>query len=204
MTSIIAILGDANTGKTTTLWMVYTYLVRCASSVRFFLNCKDRGYVEMAVAPNKILCNEKHKTIDFRTVLTIRQNVYVITSKGDDEKSIRENLNWALRFTPTAIICASRTKGAARQELEKYLKIFPSLLLTTKINTDKTPQETMEDRERKNTKKITDLVFDRTKKNVESKEELDKESVDFCVYDRDKNTSEPSFRTIPIIPPKNN
>ena len=200
MTSIIAIRGGSDTGKTTTLWMVYMYLVRCASSVRFFLNYMDRGFVEMAVAPDKILCNDKKQTIDFRAVLTIRHNVYVIVSEGDYKKSIHSGLNWALRFTPTAIICASRAEGASWQKLEEYLNTFPSLLLTAEIDLKKTPGITMEDRERENTKKITDLVFDRTDKNTESKKELDKGNVDFCVYNRSTNTSDIPFKTMPIIP----
>lgn len=180
MTSILAILGDANTGKTTTLWYVYLRLMHCASSVRFFLN-EGKDYVEKEIAPNKIVYNGNQQAKDFRAVLTIRHNVYVITSKGDDEKAIHNGLNWALRFTPTAIICASRWHGktTARAALNEYVKIFPHLFLyplgEDYTKSDEEKRKTIKAKEFENTKRIIDLIFDRTKKNIESNTELDTE-----------------------------
>lgn len=180
MTSIIAIQGGPNSGKTTTLWYVYLRLMHCSSAVRFFLN-EGNNYVEKETAPNKIVYNNAQQAIDFRAVLTIRHNVYVITSKGDDEKAIHNGLNWALRFTPTAIICASRWHGktTARAALNEYVKIFPHLFLyplgEDYTKSDEEKRKTIKAKEFENTKRIIDLIFDRTKKNIESNTELDTE-----------------------------
>lgn len=180
MTSIIAILGGPNSGKTTTLWYVYLRLMHCASAVRFFLN-EGNKYIEKEIAPNKIIYNEYQQAIDFRVVLTIRHNVYVITSQGDEKYSVKGGLNWALRFTPTAIICASRWHGksTAKIALDEYIDIFPSLEIYTNgsnyTTSDEETRKTIKAKEIENAKRIVDLIFDRTEKNEESNTELDTE-----------------------------
>lgn len=180
MTSIIAIQGGPNSGKTTTLWYVYLRLMHCSSAVRFFLN-EGNNYVEKETAPNKIVYNNAQQAIDFRAVLTIRHNVYVITSQGDEKYSVKGGLNWALRFTPTAIICASRWHGktSAKKALEKYLNIFPSLSLYTDGSnytvSGEDVHKSIKAKEIENAKRIVDLILDRTKKNEESHTELDSE-----------------------------
>lgn len=180
MTAIIAIQGGPNSGKTTTLWYVYMYLTRCASAVRFFLN-EGNNYVEKDIAPNEIVYNESQQAIDFRAVLTIRHNIYVITSQGDEDSSVKSGLNWALRFTPTAIICASRWHGktSAKKALEEYLNIFPSLSLYTAAYNynEEDNRKAIKAKEMENTQKIIDLIFDKTSKNIDSYNELAKEAI---------------------------
>lgn len=152
MPSIIAILGKENSGKTTTLWKVYLYLQRYASSARFFLHEKSHVYVEQTVAPEKIAYNENNRAIDFRAVLTIDQKVIAISSEGDFVYSINEGFHWALNYSPTCIVCAARDKKCVINKLQEYLETSPHKTYSIEGNWN-------EDIERENAKKIIEHII---------------------------------------------
>lgn len=90
---IVALCGKGQTGKTQTINFLVDYFMENQSEILF----KERAG------------REKH---DKRCILIYNGKIFGITTRGDDEPSLKEDFNWFKKQSEIDyIICATRSKG---------------------------------------------------------------------------------------------
>lgn len=104
MKRIIAIYGTSNVGKSETIKLVYTKLLKMFPSITFFKNF-------IQITPQKG---------DICVVFTINGKIIGIESQGDPNSRIFKSLQIFINLNCNVIICATRTRGATVKEVEKH------------------------------------------------------------------------------------
>ena len=112
MAQFVIIRGMQNSGKTTTMWFVYQYLLKEADtgSKHLFRWGHETDFSEstipVSVPQQPVPC----KVRDFTAVLTIQGKKVGIVSEGDEPKYLGPTLTILLQYQVDVIICCIRTQ----------------------------------------------------------------------------------------------
>lgn len=103
-TKLIVIKGYQDTGKTTTIWMVFLELIKLGAEVKDFLDTwtKEKTYPTTMPAPK-----ERN---DFVAELLWQGKRIVIISFGDVYEHIKNEMERVLPLEPDYVICAASCK----------------------------------------------------------------------------------------------
>lgn len=127
-TKVHIIAGNANTGKTTTAWLLYLFL-KDYGIVEYFRVFHDGQYI---ILPESEKPAEKIESytddygtehvLDFCAIIVVADVRIAIFSAGDNERGIKSAFNWIAEQNFHAFIgcCRSSWNSYARCELNKY------------------------------------------------------------------------------------
>ena len=126
-TKVHIIIGNADTGKTTTAWLLYL-LLKEYGTVEYFRVFHDGEYnilPESEKSADKIDSYEWEGTLrarDFCAIIVVANVRIAIFSAGDNERGIKSAFNWISEQKPDAFVgcCRSSWNSYARNELYKY------------------------------------------------------------------------------------
>ncbi len=131
-TKVHIIVGNADTGKTTTAWLLYL-LLKEYGIVEYFRVFHDGEYKilpESEKSADKIDSYKWEGTLrarDFCAIIIVADVRIAIFSAGDNIDAIQAAFNWIAAKKPDAFIgcCRSSWNSYARNELYKYESIYP-------------------------------------------------------------------------------
>lgn len=127
-TKVHIIMGDADTGKTTTAWLVYL-LLKEIGEVEFFHAFHDGNFAVPCTSDEPVHdiltyngADGSVNVYDFCAVIMIANKRINIFSAGDTYKAINHAFEWVALTRPDFFIGCSRKHGntAARCELNKH------------------------------------------------------------------------------------
>lgn len=104
MKKIISIYGTANVGKSETIKLVYTKLLKMFPDLTFLPSFAQ-------IIPQKG---------DICVVFIVKNKIIGIESQGDPNSRIFKSLPLFIKLNCDIIICAARTRGATVKEVEKH------------------------------------------------------------------------------------
>ncbi|MEN6511556.1 MAG: hypothetical protein ABFD00_06960 [Chloroherpetonaceae bacterium] len=99
--TIIAIWGNANSGKSTTIKLIYTKLIEIYQQI-------------------KVLHKGPSNTFDITKIIQIEDIKVGIESQGDPNSNLFNSLRLFSKEKCQIIVCATRTKGNTVNEVMKY------------------------------------------------------------------------------------
>lgn len=101
MAELIVIRAGQNSGKTTTIGLVYQELLKQAEKVHVFNN--------ETVTADSLLYNNNGDTIDFTAILTIKNKKVGIISAGDTASDTKRVIGGFIENDINIIICCARS-----------------------------------------------------------------------------------------------
>lgn len=122
MAQFVIIRGKENSGKTTTMWFVYQYLLKeaDAGSKHLFRWGHETDFCKSTIpvaVPEQPVPNEIR---DFTAILTIHGKKVGIVSEGDKPEYLGPTLTILLQYDVDVIICCTKTRdmdGSTRRML---------------------------------------------------------------------------------------
>ena len=131
-TKVHFIIGDGNTGKTTTAWLMY-FLLKQIGRVEYFHLYRDGNYIiypETETPLDEIeyysYADGTKVPYDFCAIIVIADVRVFIFSAGDNYQSIHCAFEWIAAEEPNFFIgcCRKHRNNIARQELENYESLY--------------------------------------------------------------------------------
>jgi len=143
------IIGDGNTGKTTTAWLVY-FLLKKIGRVDYFHLYRDGKYVIYPETETPLDEIEYYSwkdgtkvPYDFCAIIVVADIRIFIFSAGDNYQSIHCAFEWIAGEKPDFFIgcCHKHGSHAARKELKEYeglytMKFYPVIYDYKEMNTE--------------------------------------------------------------------
>lgn len=135
-TKVHIIVGNPDTGKTTTAWLIY-FLLKEQGKVEYFRSFHDGNY-EILPEPQEPL-NEidtypddegNNHAYDFCALVVVGHVRIAIFSAGDNEKAIRKGFEWVEKENPHVFVgcCRNHGKSNARKKLSEYMAQYDMTL----------------------------------------------------------------------------
>ena len=132
-TKVHIIAGNANTGKTTTAWLLYLLLKEYGTVEYFRVFCDGKYNI---LPESEKPADEIKKYIDdygiehvrdFCAIIVVADVRVAIFSAGDNIEAIQAAFNWVASIDVHAFVgcCRSSWNSYARTELNKYESVYP-------------------------------------------------------------------------------
>ena len=134
-TKVHIIVGNPDTGKTTTAWLVYLMLKE-KGTVEYFRSFDDGCY---EIKESKEPKNEIHrftnhygeeKAWDFCAIIVVNDVRIAIYSGGDNERIMNIAFQWVGQIIPDYFVgcCRSHGRSSARKKLKEYMDQYEMTL----------------------------------------------------------------------------
>lgn len=122
-TKFIVIKSKGNSGKTTTIWLVYLELLKQGATVLSFSNTfHGNSYTIPNVLP------PANNIYDFVAEVVFNKKRIVIVSQGDTPDYVDNELQKILPTSPNFIVCASRSQYRTDSTWELFETKYTNLL----------------------------------------------------------------------------
>lgn len=112
MAQFVIIRGTQDSGKTTTMWFLYQYLLKMADtgSKHLFRWGHNKDFCESTIPVAVPEQQVSGRVKDFTAILTIQGKKIGIVSEGDEPEYLGPTLTILLQYHVDVIICCTRTQ----------------------------------------------------------------------------------------------
>lgn len=122
-TKLIVVKSNGNSGKTTTIWMIFLELVKQNAIVKFFgTTCLGSKLAYPTVLPASA------NRFDFVADVMFKNKRVVLVSMGDVAADVDTELQKILPTNPDFVICASRSQNRAGSTWELFVTKYTNLI----------------------------------------------------------------------------
>lgn len=129
---VYTIIGNPDTGKTTTAWLIYLLLLEeKKATVEYFHLFREDSPEEGDKPATEIIFYDGEDGIkrpyDFKAIIILGDVRIAIYSPGDDTDILTDGFNWMVGVQPHIFIncCHSNWNSYVRHKLGEYEKVYP-------------------------------------------------------------------------------
>ena len=127
MKKMYVVYGEIDSGKTHTMWLVLSYLLKKGATLL------EMYHVDAPLSYEKIM-NTKTRLPDFRAVMEWYGKKIMLLSAGDFLKhyywGFRVHIEWAIKYKIDYVICCARSRNRKGSVLRELLEVYRGTVLS--------------------------------------------------------------------------